>query len=94
MNHAASYEYYSRGGSQQEQSEAGQAIREDRESRSQRQCGQGYSLDSFLTGRIPRAWNCFVPLSWYCDLLSGVRLELNNTAADADGDRLGPIAGA
>jgi hypothetical protein len=65
MNPAASQECYSRGGPQQEQSEAGQAVREDRESRSQRECSQAYRLDSSLTGRIPKGWNCFVPLSWY-----------------------------
>jgi hypothetical protein len=69
MNHAGIYECYSRGGPQQEQSEAGYAIGEDRQSRSQRQYGHHmvttHRLDSFLIGRIPRAWNRFVPLSGY-----------------------------
>ena len=94
MNHAASQECYARGGPEQEQSEAGQPIGEDRESRSQRQSGQRLRVNSFVTGRIPRGWNCYVPLSGYLRTALGVWLELNNSAANADGDGLGPVAGA
>ena len=93
MNRAQRYERYARGGPEQEQSEAGYAIGEERESRSQRQSGQRHRVNSFVTGRIPRGWNCYVPLSGYLRTALGVWLELNNSAANADSDGLGPVAG-